>query len=146
MSVLILPNFANTHKLSCILVNSRVVTGTFDDESLPSAPGATARLRAVGIIARVWLADGSLNTLTVEEQWFLFRMHLVAIGEGTWPHLPAPLPTLAKLLQMNPRPVERLLNLLMPAFVQRVQVDDQPRLLLRDLDALIRWRPLNELG
>ena len=122
------------------------MTGTFDDESLPSAPGATGRLRAVGIIARVWLADGSINTLPLDAQWFLWRLHVVAVGEGTWPYLPAPLPILAKLLQMNPRPVERLRNKLMPAFVQRVQVDDQPQLRLRELDALIRWKPVSELG
>ena len=128
-----------------MLINSRGVTGTFDDASLPPAAAVPARLNTLGFIARLWRGDSAIQELPYAARGFLWDLHVLAVDRGTWPFVPADIATLGSMLGQNPRPVATFLRILQPAgFVQAVP-DDLTRLRLREIDALIRWRPLSDL-
>ena len=104
-----------------------------------------ARLHTLGVVARVWRGDGPLKELPLAPRMLLVELHLLGVDDGTWPLVPADTKTLAARLGMNPRPIDTLLKPLMATGFVVELPNDLTHLQLRALDALIRWRPLDEL-
>ena len=107
------------------------------DESLPSASGVPASWHRLGIVARIWRGDPTLLELPLDRRMLLLELHFLASDRGTWPYVPADSATLAAMLGMNPRPVDRYIESLRQDGFVLVVPDDLTRLRLRRIDALV---------